>query len=216
MKAFIFDLDGVIVDTAKYHFLAWKRIGEKVGFSLTNEQNESLKGISRTESLERILGWAEVRFSKEEKEALLIEKNKDYLQQIEGMGQEEILPGVLDLLDFAQKNKVPVSLGSASKNATRILKKLAIDHLFDAIVDGNSVTASKPNPEVFLKGAELLQQEPNNCIVFEDAAAGIQAAKAAGMISIGMGGTDEVKTADHCFTKMTEVTKEFITTLQAP
>ena len=213
MKAFIFDLDGVIVDTAKYHYLAWKRIGEKVGFSLTHEQNESLKGVSRKESLERILDWANVRLSVEEKEVLLIEKNKDYLQQIEGMGQEEILPGVLDLLHFAQKNNIPVSLGSASKNATRILKKLAIDHLFDAIVDGNNVTASKPNPEVFLKGAELLKQEPHNCIVFEDAAAGIQAAKTAGMISIGMGGTEEVKTADHCFTSMSAITKEFITTL---
>jgi len=213
MKAFIFDLDGVIVDTAKYHYLAWKRIGEKVGFSLTHDQNESLKGVSRKESLERILDWANVRLSEKEKEALLIEKNKDYLKQIEGMGQEEILPGVLDLLHFAQKNNIPVSLGSASKNATPILKKLAIDHLFDAIVDGNNVTASKPNPEVFLKGAELLKQEPKNCIVFEDAAAGIQAAKAAGMISIGMGGTEEVKTADHCFTSMTAITKEFITTL---
>ncbi|MDC1061077.1 beta-phosphoglucomutase [Flavobacteriaceae bacterium] len=213
MKAFIFDLDGVIVDTAKYHYLAWKRIGEKVGFSLTHDQNESLKGVSRKESLERILDWANVRLSEKEKEALLIEKNKDYLQQIEEMGQEEILPGVLDLLHFAQKNNIPVSLGSASKNATPILKKLAIDHLFDAIVDGNNVTASKPNPEVFLKGAELLKQEPKNCIVFEDAAAGIQAAKAAGMISIGMGGTEEVKTADHCFTSMTAITKEFITTL---
>ena len=213
MKAFIFDLDGVIVDTAKYHYLAWKRIGEKVGFSLTHDQNESLKGVSRKESLERILDWANVRLSEEEKEMLLIEKNEDYLQQIEGMGQEEILPGVLDLLHFAQKNNIPVSLGSASKNATRILKKLAIDHLFNAIVDGNNVTASKPNPEVFLKGAELLKQESNNCIVFEDAAAGIQAAKAAGMISIGMGGTEEVKTADHCFTSMTAITKEFITTL---
>jgi len=103
MKAFIFDLDGVIVDTAKYHYLAWKRIGEKVGFSLTHDQNESLKGVSRKESLERILDWANVRLSEEEKEMLLIEKNEDYLQQIEGMGQEEILPGVLDLLHCAKK-----------------------------------------------------------------------------------------------------------------
>lgn len=213
MKAFIFDLDGVIVDTAKYHFLAWKRIGEKVGFSLSNAQNESLKGVSRKESLDRILAWADVALSKEKKEQLLLEKNDDYLHQIQGMGQEEILPGVLDLLTFAQQNNVPVSLGSASKNATAILKKLQIEHLFDAIVDGNNVTKSKPNPEVFLKGAELLQQEPNNCIVFEDAAAGIQAAKAAGMISIGMGGAEEVKSADYCFASMTEITKEFITTL---
>ncbi len=214
MKAFIFDLDGVIVDTAKYHYLAWKRIGEKVGFSLSDAQNESLKGVSRKESLERILDWAGVTLSTEKKEQLLREKNEDYLQQIQGMGREEILPGVLDLLRFAQQNKVPVSLGSASKNATAILKKLQIDHFFDAIVDGNSVSKSKPNPDVFLKGAELLQQTPSNCIVFEDAAAGIQAAKAAGMISIGMGDTEDVKNADYSFRSMTLITKEFINALQ--
>jgi len=213
MKAFIFDLDGVIVDTAKYHFTAWKRIGEKVGFSLTHAQNESLKGVSRVESLERILGWAGVQLTAQEKEALLIEKNEDYLQQIDAMGQEEILPGVLELLQFAQENNIPVALGSASKNATRILEKLNIATYFNAIVDGNHVSKSKPDPEVFLKGADLLQQTPENCVVFEDAAAGIAAAKAAGMTTIGMGGADEVKTADHCFDAMNLITTAFIRSL---
>ncbi len=213
MKAFIFDLDGVIVDTAKYHFIAWKRIGEKVGFTLTHEQNESLKGVSRVESLDRILAWAKEELTQEEKERLLIEKNQDYLAQIDDMGQEEILPGVLSLLQYAKKNNIPVALGSASKNATAILQKLGITSYFDALVDGNHVTKSKPDPEVFLKGAEILQQDPKNCIVFEDAAAGIQAAKTAGMTTIGMGTAEEVQTADHCFNTMEEITHEFISAL---
>lgn len=213
MKAFLFDLDGVIVDTAKYHYIAWKRIGEKVGFHLSHEQNESLKGVSRVESLERILGWAKVRLMQEEKNRLLHEKNEDYLAQIDGMGQEEILPGVLDLLQYARENNIPVALGSASKNASLILEKLGITHLFDAIVDGNHVTKSKPDPEVFLKGAQLLNHPPQECIVFEDAAAGIAAAKAAGMTTIGMGGEEEVKTATYCFDSMKEITHEFISAL---
>ncbi len=213
MKAFIFDLDGVIVDTAKYHFIAWKRIGEKVGFTLTHEQNESLKGVSRVASLDRILDWAKVAISAEEKARLLVEKNEDYLAQINDMGQEEMLPGVLALLKYAQTNKIPVALGSASKNATAILQKLGITAYFDALVDGNHVTQSKPDPEVFLRGAALLEQPAENCIVFEDAAAGIAAAKAAGMTTIGMGGAAEVQTADYCFDTMEEITHEFIISL---
>lgn len=213
MKAFIFDLDGVIVDTANYHFIAWKRIGEKLGYPLTHEQNESLKGVSRVESLERILSWAGVDIDTQKKEALLIEKNEDYLNQIDRMGREEILSGVLELLEYAKQNDIPVALGSASKNATRILEKLNIASYFNAIVDGNHVAKSKPDPEVFLKGASLLNQVPEDCIVFEDAAAGIAAAKAAGMTTIGMGGADEVKIADHCFDSMDLITPEFIRSL---
>ena len=213
MKAFIFDLDGVIVDTANYHFIAWKRIGEKLGYPLTHEQNESLKGVSRVESLERILSWAGVDIDTQKKEALLIEKNEDYLNQIDRMGREEILSGVLELLEYAKQNDIPVALGSASKNATRILEKLNITSYFNAIVDGNHVAKSKPDPEVFLKGASLLNQVPEDCIVFEDAAAGIAAAKAAGMTTIGMGGADEVKIADHCFDSMDLITPEFIHSL---
>ena len=213
MKAFIFDLDGVIVDTANYHFIAWKRIGEKLGYPLTHEQNESLKGVSRVESLERILSWAGVDIDTQKKEALLIEKNEDYLNQIDRMGREEILSGVLELLEYAKQNDIPVALGSASKNATRILEKLNITSYFNAIVDGNHVAKSKPDPEVFLKGASLLNQVPEDCIVFEDAAAGIAAAKAAGMTTIGMGGAEEVKIADHCFDSMDLITPEFIRSL---
>lgn len=213
MKALIFDLDGVIVDTAKYHFEAWKRIGEKLGFSLSLEQNESLKGVSRVESLERILQWAEATISQKEKEELLLEKNNDYLAQITQMDRSEILPGVMDLLDLAKKNNWSVALGSASKNATGILEKLDVTDYFNIIVDGNHVTRSKPDPEVFLKGAEGLKVHPTDCIVFEDAAAGIQAAKTAGMITIGMGGSKEVEIADYCFDRMSDISPSFFSTL---
>ena len=213
MKALIFDLDGVIVDTAKYHFEAWKRIGVKLGFSLSLEQNESLKGVSRVESLERILQWAEATISQKEKEELLLEKNNDYLAQITQMDRSEILPGVMDLLDLAKKNNWSVALGSASKNATGILEKLDVTDYFNIIVDGNHVTRSKPDPEVFLKGAEGLKVNPTDCIVFEDAAAGIQAAKTAGMITIGMGGSKEVEIADYCFDRMSDISPLFFSTL---
>ena len=149
MKAFIFDLDGVIVDTAKYHFLAWKRTGKKVGFTLTHEQNESLKGVSRIESLDRILSWAKVELFQEEKAQLLHEKNQDYLAQINTIGQDEILPGVLTLLQYAKENNIPVALGSASKNATVILEKLGITSYFNALVDGITLLNQNLIPKSF-------------------------------------------------------------------
>ena len=170
-KLVIFDLDGVIVDTAKYHFQAWKRIGEKLGFTLSHTQNESLKGVSRIASLDRILSWANTTLTEEEKQQLLAEKNEDYLAQISTMGQDEILPGVLELLTYCQSNSILVALGSASKNGTLILEKLEITSFFNAIVDGNHVRKSKPDPEVFLKGAQALGVAPSDCVVFEDAAA---------------------------------------------
>ena len=213
MKAFIFDLDGVIVDTAKYHFQAWKRIGEKLGFTLSHTQNESLKGVSRIASLDRILSWANTSLTEEEKQQLLVEKNEDYLAQISTMGQDEILPGVLELLTYCQSNSILVALGSASKNGTLILEKLEITSFFNAIVDGNHVSKSKPDPEVFLKGAQALGVAPSDCVVFEDAAAGVDAARAAGMRTVGMGGAKEVAHADFCFHQMTEISIEFIRSL---
>jgi beta-phosphoglucomutase len=206
MKALIFDLDGVIVDTAKYHYIAWKNIAKQVGFELSPMQNQSLKGISRVESLERILKWANVTLSEAEKNDLLHQKNEEYLLLISNMGADEIMPGVVSVLQYAQKENIPVALGSASKNATRILQKLGLSPYFNAIVDGNHVSKSKPDPEVFLRAAHLLKHIPEHCMVFEDAAAGIQAAKTAGMITIGMGGEKEVNTADYTFTSMEEVT----------
>lgn len=213
MKGFLFDLDGVIVDTAKYHYIAWKRVGKQLGFELTLEQNEQLKGVSRIDSLEQIIVWADVQCSAEEKKRLLEEKNKDYLRQIENMGTDEILEGVEDLLRYAREKNIAVALGSASKNGTRILEKLGLTHYFQAIIDGNNVTRSKPDPEVFLKGAEALELDPKDCIVFEDAAAGIAAAKKAGMRTIGMGGSPELATADYCFDSMKNISPSFIENL---
>lgn len=213
MKGFLFDLDGVIVDTAKYHYIAWKRVGKQLGFELGLEQNEQLKGVSRVDSLERIIEWAGATINDEKKKRLLIEKNEDYLRQIESMGRNEILEGVEEILGYARENNIAVALGSASKNGTRILEKLGLTHYFQAIIDGNHVTRSKPDPEVFLKGAEALGLSPKDCIVFEDAAAGIQAAKNAGMRTIGMGGSPELADADYCFDSMKNISPSFIKTL---
>jgi len=193
-KACLFDLDGVLVDTAIYHFKAWRALGQNFGYQLTEEQNEQLKGISRVESLDRILNWAGVQASEEDKSKWLIEKNEHYLELISQMNPNEILPGVSDFLDQIKKEGYLIALGSASKNAEIILNKTGLMHWFDAIIDGNKVTKSKPDPEVFLKGAEALGVSPAECIVFEDAVAGVEAAKTGGMKAIGIG---EVSVLNH-------------------
>lgn len=150
-KAFIFDLDGVIVDTAKYHYLAWKKIASELGIEFTHEHNELLKGVSRVRSLDIILGLGEVDASLAQKDQWLIQKNEDYLSYLVDMDQSEILPGVMTVLEFLKANNQPIALGSASKNARPILEKTGILSYFDAIVDGNDVSNAKPDPEVFFK-----------------------------------------------------------------
>ena len=186
-KTFIFDLDGVIVDTAKYHFLAWQKLANELGISFTHEDNEQLKGVSRVASLDLILKWGNKEISQEDKEKYLIQKNENYLSYIENIDASEILPGVKKVLDYLKDNQQNIVLGSASKNARPILEKTGVLHYFDAIIDGNDVTKAKPDPEVFLLGAKNVNANPNDCIVFEDSVAGIQAANIAGMISIGIG-----------------------------
>ena len=186
-KACLFDLDGVLVDTAIYHFQAWKKLGENFNYQLTEEQNEQLKGISRVESLNRILAWANFSATAEQKETWLIEKNTIYLDLISNMNPNEILPGVIDFLVQIKSEGYKIALGSASKNAEIILEKTNLLPWFDLIIDGNKVTKSKPDPEVFLKGAEGLGVAASECIVFEDAQAGVEAAKAGGMKAIGIG-----------------------------
>lgn len=186
-KACLFDLDGVLVDTAIYHFQAWKNLGKNFDYELSEEQNEELKGVSRVASLDRILTWAKKEASQVEKTAWLIEKNENYLDLISNMNPDEILPGVLAFLQAIKDQGYLIALGSASKNAEIILEKTGLITWFDAIIDGNHVQKSKPHPEVFLKGAEALGVSPEDCIVFEDASAGIEAAKRAGMKSIGIG-----------------------------
>lgn len=209
-KAFIFDLDGVIVDTAKYHFLAWQKLAESLGINFTHEHNEQLKGVSRVRSLEIILGLGNVEATQEQKDEWLVQKNKDYLQYIDKMDESEILPGVMKVLEFLKSNHQPIILGSASKNARPILDKVKILHYFDDIVDGNDVSNAKPDPEVFLVGAKKANQPNENAIVFEDSVAGIQAANSAGMISIGIGEASVLNEADVVFNNFTEITEEFL------
>lgn len=212
-KAFIFDLDGVIVDTAKYHFLAWQKLAESLGITFTHDDNEQLKGVSRVRSLEIILGLGNVEATQEQKEQWLVQKNKDYLQYIDKMDDSEILRGVMKVLEFLKANNQLIILGSASKNARPILEKVNILNYFDDIVDGNDVSNAKPDPEVFLVGAKKANQTNENAIVFEDSVAGIQAANIAGMMSIGIGEASVLNEADVVFNDFTEITEEFLTEL---
>ena len=212
-KAFIFDLDGVIVDTAKYHYLAWQKIANRLGIDFTHEHNELLKGVSRIRSLDIILGLGNVQASQDDKNAWLQEKNEDYLSFITNMKSDEILVGVVQVLDWLKVRNQFVTLGSASKNARPILEKVGILHYFDAIVDGNDVTNAKPDPEVFLKAAQLVGQPAVGSIVFEDSVAGIQAANIAGMISIGIGDKTILHEAQYNFNDFTEIDTDFLETL---
>ena len=198
-KAFIFDLDGVIVDTAKYHFIAWQKIAQELGIEFTPEHNEDLKGVSRVRSLDIILELGKINASQEDKNKWLIKKNEDYLSYLVNMDQSEILPGVLPILQFLKEKNQAIALGSASKNARPILEKTGIIDYFDAIVDGNDVTNAKPDPEVFLRAAKLLNIAPENAIVFEDSVAGIQAANIANMTSVGIGEENILHEAKYIF-----------------
>ena len=209
-KAFIFDLDGVIVDTAKYHYLAWKNLANSLGFDFTEEQNEQLKGVSRVKSLEILLDIGKVILSEEKKAELLVEKNTEYLEFVNQMTSQEILPGVTNVLDFLDAKKIKYALGSASKNAPLILEKVGLLQRFSAIVDGNNVSKAKPDPEVFLIAAQKLNADPINCIVVEDAIAGIQAANKANMTSIGIGNNDVLHEATYVFESMEAVSQDFL------
>lgn len=209
-KTFIFDLDGVIVDTAKYHFVAWQNLAKSIGIQFTHEDNEQLKGVSRVRSLELILEWGKVQATQEQKELWLIRKNDEYLSFIEKMDATEVLPEVEKVLEFLKQNQQNIVLGSASKNAKPILEKTNLLHYFDAIVDGNDVTNAKPDPEVFLQGAKKVNAVATNCIVFEDSVAGIQAANVAQMTSIGIGEVNVLKEAQFCFQDFTQISEDFL------
>jgi beta-phosphoglucomutase len=212
-KAFIFDLDGVIVDTAKYHFLAWQKIASQIGIEFTPEHNEELKGVSRIRSLDIILELGKIQASQEDKNKWLIQKNEDYLSYLVHMDQSEILPGVLTILQFLKEKEQPIALGSASKNARPILEKTGIMHYFNAIVDGNDVTNAKPDPEVFLQAVKLLNVTSQNAIVFEDSVAGVQAANIAKMTSVGIGQKQILHEAQFCFPDFLHIDTSFIETI---
>ncbi len=212
-KGFIFDLDGVIVDTAKFHYLAWRKLANNFGFDITEDQNEQLKGISRLRSLEIILEWGKISLSQAEFMEQMALKNDNYLSYISTMTKKDLLPGVSNVIDYLSENKIPFALGSASKNARIILEKTGLIQRFNAVVDGNDVTKAKPNPEVFLIAASKLKIEPENCVVFEDSVAGIQAANTAEMISVGIGEKDILNEADYIFSDFTEIKIDFINKL---
>ncbi len=210
IKGVIFDLDGVIVDTAKFHFLAWRKLANDIGIDFTETQNEELKGVSRIRSLEKILAWGNTSLSKEEFNAKMAVKNENYLSYITNMTSEDILPGVSGVIDFLTDNNIPIALGSASKNARPILEKTALIGKFQAIVDGNDVSTAKPDPEVFISAANKIDIPQENCLVFEDSVAGVQAANKAGMLSIGIGDKKVLHEADHVFSSFEEIEIEFI------
>jgi beta-phosphoglucomutase len=209
----IFDLDGVLVDTAKYHYFAWKELAGQLGIDFTSEQNERLKGVSRMTSLKILLeiGGMQSYFSDEEKEQMAARKNDRYVEYISKMDSSELLSGALELLQILKRRGVKIVLGSASKNSPLILKKVDITPFFDVIIDGNNVTNAKPDPEVFTLGADRLDIPYADCLVFEDSEAGLQAAKNSGMFAVGIGDRKNLPSAGVVFQnlKQFEIDKYF-------
>ena len=208
IKGFLFDLDGVIVDTAVFHFQAWRRCAQKLGGDFTEAQNEELKGVSRVDSLKKIIEWTGASVTADEFEALMVEKNEWYLELVQELSAADGLPGAVAFLQHAHAQGIKIALGSASKNAPMILDKMGLTPLFDAIIDGNNVINGKPHPEVFLKGAAALGLNPEECVVFEDSIAGVQAAKTGGMSCVGIGTPETLEGADVHFTALGNTTPE--------
>lgn len=196
IQAVIFDLDGVIVDTAHYHYIAWKRLASEFDINLTLKHNELLKGVSRMHSLEIVLSLGNIKLSEAEKESLADKKNRWFIEYIESIRPEEIFPGVEAMLVNCRKQNLKAALASSSKNAPRVIELLGVAHLFDAMVDGTMITHSKPDPEIFLLAAKKLNVAPEKCVVFEDAEAGVDAALAAGMKCVGVGSPENLSKAN--------------------
>lgn len=197
IKAVIFDLDGVIVDTARFHYIAWKNLADRLGFDFTPDHNELLKGIGRMESLDILLSIGKIKATEDEKKRWAAEKNEAYVALCNEMKAGDVLPGVIGFLQDLKNQGIKIGLGSASKNAPLILDRTGIQDFFDVIIDGNRITKGKPDPQVFLLGAEELGVKASECMVFEDALAGIKAAKAAGMAAIGVGEKDNLPGSDR-------------------
>ena len=208
MKACIFDLDGVLVDTAKYHFVAWKRLANDLGVAFTEHDNEQLKGLSRDASLAYILNKGKISASTSEKEVWKEQKNNWYLELVKAMPEDEVLPNCKELLEDLKNNNIKIGLGSASKNAKLILDRVNITKYFDAIIDGTVTSKSKPDPEVFLLGAKALDTNTNECIVFEDALSGVKAAKTGGFFTVGIGEPEVLNEADVVFPNLNTMNYE--------
>lgn len=196
IKAFIFDLDGVIVDTAIYHYQAWKRLANELGFDISEEFNERLKGVSRTDSLEIILAHGGLTLPDDQKADMAAQKNQWYLDLVSRMTSDDILPGVANFFSQVRKANLQTALGSVSKNAPMILERIGMSDVFDAVIDGTKISRGKPDPEVFTKGAAELEVSPAECVVFEDAVAGVEAGKRAGMFVVGLGSPEVLTKAD--------------------
>jgi beta-phosphoglucomutase len=205
IKGAIFDLDGVLVDTAKFHYLAWRRLAKELGFNFTEADNERLKGVSRVRSLEILLEVGRVTMSDAHKEEAASRKNAWYVEYLYTLDETALLPGTKDYLSLLRKNGIRIALGSASKNSPLILERLKIASFFDAVIDGNAVSKAKPDPEVFLKGAAALGLAPARCVVFEDALAGIEAAKTGGMKAIAVGRPELLPGADRYINSLAEM-----------
>ncbi len=185
VRAFIFDLDGVLTDTAEYHFLAWKRLADEEGLPFTREDNEALRGLSRRESLRHLLKGR--RIPKAQAQAWMARKNRYYQEMIAHITPEDVLPGVLRLLNEVRQAGMKIAVASASKNAAAVIERLGLFPLIDVLCDGHSVTRPKPAPDLFLFAAQNLDTSPSHCVVVEDAQAGIEAALAAGMWAVAIG-----------------------------
>ena len=196
LKACLFDMDGVIVDSAVHHFVAWRKLADELSIPFAEEDNHALKGLSRVDSLDHILRMGHLELDEKTKLKLMDQKNAWYLGLIQGMTAKDILPGAKELIEQLVAGGIRVGLGSSSRNAQLILDNVGLTPLFDVIVDGNHITLSKPDPEVFLKGAAALDVSPSETIVFEDAASGIQAAKAGGFFAVGVGSKSQLSSAD--------------------
>jgi len=192
----IFDLDGVIVDTARFHYFGWRRLADELGFIFTPADNERLKGVSRARSLEILLEIGGLTAGAGSKHVWMERKNGWYVDAITQLTEADLLPGARDYLLRLRKEGRRIALGSASKNAPLILSRLGIADLFDAVIDGNKVAQAKPDPEVFLRAAAELLLSPADCVVFEDAAAGVEAARRAGMRVVGVGDPAVLRDAD--------------------
>lgn len=203
MKGLIFDLDGVIVDTAKYHYKAWKRLADEIGVDFDEQKNEKLKGVNRKDSLIRLLGY-EPEASQTEK--WCAQKNSYYLEYLETINASDILPGAVSFLEAAHASgRFKTALASSSKNAMLVLEKLNLTKYFNAVVDGTNITQAKPHPEIFLTAASKIGTKPEESIVIEDAESGVEGAKRADMLCVGIGDPRYLKAADHVIKDLSQI-----------